>query len=176
MRNLWIAIGLALLLSGCASRAEQPAPTAEQTVPNAEQTASPTIPPVTAVPPDGEIPFSGADRIRVDYRGNEQWARYITSPEQLPENPALESFDAGFFRDNALVLVKVTMTSGSILPELEAIRCSDGCAVVSVRRTAPGGDMTDDMATWLLWARVDRDLNCQWMLEGEEAPPAGEKY
>ena len=176
MRNLWIAMGLALLLSGCAPRPEQPIPTAEQTAPTAEQTASPTIPTVTAVPPDGEILFSGGDRTRVDYTGQEQWARYITSPEQLPENPALESFDAEFFRENALVLVKVTMTSGSILPELEAIRCTDGCAVVFVRRTAPGGNMTDDMASWLLWARVDRDLNCQWILEGEEAPPAGDKY
>lgn len=169
MRKWLIAFTAALLLCGCAS------PTA-QTEPSIETTVSPVTSPAAVVPADGEIPFFAADQVRVDYSGQEQWVRYITAPEQLPEEPALEEFDASFFRDYALVLVKITLSSGSILPELEHIRCADGCAVVSVRRTAPGGDMTDDMAAWLLWACVDRNLACLWTLEGDAQIPAGEKY
>jgi hypothetical protein len=39
------------------------------------------------------------------------------------------------------------------------------------------GDVaTTDMATWMLWAEVDKGLDCEWTLANATELPAGELY
>lgn len=173
----WIAALLAaVLLMGCASQPGQPESTENIPEPTPEQTVLPETCPVTTAPGEGEIPFSDPGEVRIDYTEQEQYVRYITCVEQLPEEAKLSGYDEQFFREHALVLVKLNLTSGSIQPELERIHLADGRAVVSVRRKIPGGEMTDDMASWLLWATVERNLACQWTLAEDTDVPRGEKY
>lgn len=159
----WIALLLAaLLLCGC----ETPGP--PETVP------SEAMPRETM--PDMDIPFRDSGKVRIPYTGGENWIRYVTSAEQLPEQEDLACYDAAFFRDNALVVLCVRFSSGSIEPAIGAITVRDNQATVTVERMAPEGDLTDDMAAWLLWARVDRDLSCSFRLEDSFLSAGAEKY
>lgn len=78
----------------------------------------------------------------------------------------LAAYDEDFFQDKALVLVKYTVNSGST--QLSLGQATQVNQVVSVKVDAQSSGIgTADMATWLLWAEVDKSLSdCQWVLDG----------
>ena len=85
----------------------------------------------------------------------------------------LAAYDNNFFDSKALVLVKYTVSSGSTQLSLSsATRVSN---MVSVHVDAQSAGMgTSDMATWLLWAEVDKSLSdCQWVLDGASGAGSG---
>ena len=156
-----LALILALLLCGCAPTAEPP------------QTASP-IP--TQSPDIREIPFSDPGQCRLEYTGQSPWIRYVISRDQLPQLEALECYDDAFFRDHALVVLCITLNSGSIRPRIGQILRTGDIAQVTVIREADGEQLTQDLALWLLWARVDRDLSCSFRLEDCFLDAGAEEY
>ena len=123
-----------------------------------------------------ELAFANPGKIRILYQGNLSYVKYITSVEQLPDTEVLADYDAAFFETKALLIVVETVSSGSVQLELDAIRVSDGNASVCVKRTMSGDAGTTDMATWMLWAEVDRGLEYTWTLANSTNLPAGEKY
>lgn len=169
-----------LLLAGCqASVSENPD---ETTVPPADTQASTTVPAETAPElvitlPGGEgLAFANPGKVRIDYTGNRSYVKYITSQEELPEEEALAGYDAAFFERSALLIVVETVGSGSVKLELESIQVSGNTASVSVKRSMSGDVGTADMATWLLWAEVDKGLDYEWTLKIASQLPMGEKY
>lgn len=169
-----------LLLAGCqAPASENPDDT---TAPPTETQAPTTVPAETAPElvvtlPGGEgLAFANPGKVRIDYTGNRSYVKYITSPEELPEEEALAGFDAAFFERSALLIVVETVGSGSVKLEIESIQVSGGTASVSVKRSMSGDVGTTDMATWLLWAEVDKGLDYEWTLKNASQLPMGEKY
>jgi hypothetical protein len=184
-RMICILLALLLLLSGCqtAAPAETTAP-AESDVP---ETAFPTgeeqSVPVQTVPDmviggmEGEeLELRNPGKARIDYTGSRSYVQYVTSVDQLPDEEALKGYDEAFFERSALVIVVETVGSGSVQLDIESIRLSDGTASVTLKRAMPGEVGTSDMATWLLWAEVDRDLDFEWVLEGGSKQSQDEKY
>ena len=63
-------------------------------------------------------------------------------------NDAVQKYSDTFFETNALVLVLLTESSGSISHDVDAVY-ENGELRISVDRHIPGGFMTMDMARWL---------------------------
>ena len=191
-RIIAMLVALLLLLTGCragsgtestppAQTVEVPvqtdAPTQEQTLPWTEMTEPETIPEVTGEVGVGEeLEFFNPGCVRVSYEGTRRYVRYVTSPEALPAEEALEGYDAVFFENYALILVYETVGSGSVRLELEKITAEAGVASVHISRSMPGEEGTDDMATWLLWAEVEKGLEYSWKLAGASQGLNVEKY
>lgn len=118
------------------------------------------------------LAFDNADGYRIAYTMNQNSVTYITSAEGLPvyDIEALKAYDEDFFKEKALVLVKETVNSGSTKVGIQSI-IKEG-SVISVTLSHEGAEIgTTDMATWLLWAEVDRGLeNCQWVLTNPALP------
>lgn len=187
-----ILIALLLMLSGCrAPEGETMAPGGTDAVPSGTTAAPATQPQEetefaaapedpahipTQAPDAAALRFANQGRIRIAYTGNRSYVRYITSVEELPDEAELEGYDEAFFASQALVIVVETVSSGSVELEIADIRLEGDTASVSVRRTMAGEMGTADMATWLLWAEVDRDLTCSWTLENASGLPGLEKY
>lgn len=153
------------------------APTLEQTLPWTEMTEPEKIPGFTIAGENAEaLAFSNPGCVRVNYEGNRSYVRYVTDIDQLPAEEALQGYDAAFFENHALIVVYETVNSGSVRLELEEITVEAGTASVSIKRTISGDMGTSDMATWLLWAEVDRDLACDWEIANASALPGVEKY
>ena len=147
-----------------------------QTVPDMKETQS-SLKPL----PGGEdglaLTFANPGKVRITYQGNPGYVRYITSPEELPEEAALAGYDEAFFEQHALLVVVETVTSGSIRLELGSIILLGDTARVSLNREMSGEVGTADMATWMLWAEVEKGLDYSWELEGEdERFPGSSKY
>jgi len=170
MRKCIAVLLTLILLCGCAGAEDMPQSTAAPTTPLQSQL------PLEAPSETGEIAFSDPGQCRIAYTGQIPWVRYITSRDQLPEQEMLKDYDEDFFRENALVVLCVTLNSGSIRPRIGQILYRDGRAEVIVIREAEGDVMTQDLAAWLLWARVDRDLSCPFRLEEDFLPDGAEKY
>ena len=165
----WIVmlLVLALLTTGCHSgNPGETTPETETTAPARTEAVG-----TESLPENGALTFRDRDKLRVPYVGNQNGVRYITAPDQLPKNDAFAAFDETFFRENALVLVTCTLGSGSMEAEILSIEIHGETAQVSLDIRMPGGAGTSDMATWLLWAVVDRDLSYEWVLEaGADLP------
>ncbi|MBE6974588.1 MAG: hypothetical protein E7436_03760 [Ruminococcaceae bacterium] len=101
-------------------------------------------------------------KCRIPYTVRISAVHYFTSPDQLPDCPELEDYDADWFRDHALVVVYETVSSGSLAVDIRDIRVEDGRAAVELSHDVQGNLGTADMTTWLLWAEVDGDLRYTW--------------
>ena len=117
------------------------------------------------------LEFANPGCQRVEYQGNRSFVRYVTSAEDLPGEEALGKYDAEFFRTQALVIVYETVSSGSVKLELEKIAVDGDVASVFIRRTMSGEVGTSDMATWLLWAEVEKDLVYSWEIANRSGLP-----
>ena len=94
---------------------------------------------------------------RITYVGNQNYVRYITSPDALAHYgiDGLKQYDESFFEKKALVLVCETVNSGSVRVSIDQIIGQDTQMTVLLSREMPGDAGTADMATWLIWAEVD---------------------
>lgn len=182
MKKILCILLCALLLTGCrSSGGEETSGTIETEmptivlVPDAEFTfpEAPAIPTMPAAA--GEtLAFENPGKVRLSYTGNRSYVKYITSVEELPDEEALQGYDEAFFETKALILVVETVSSGSVRLEIESIVTDGDTATVTLSRAMPGDVGTADMATWLLWAEVSRELDYNWILEGSAQRPAGE--
>lgn len=179
-----ILLALMLLLAGCAE-VEQPGETtaAPRETTQPEETTFPTLAPDAPVigpilgDTEGEeAAFANPGKVRIEYQGNRSYVRYVTSVGELPPEGSWEGYDADYFQTRALLIVVETVASGSVQLELESIRISGGNASVSIKRSMSGDVGTSDMATWMLWAEVDKGLDFTWTLANASQLPAGEKY
>lgn len=173
-------LALLLVLTGCkgaGTSATSPTDAQPQELSAPTQAASGLLPEtVPASLKEGELPFENAGKARLAYQGNRSYVRYVTKVEDLPPECSWEGYDEAYFETKALLIVVETVSSGSVQLELESIRISDGTASVSIKRTMSGDVGTADMATWLIWAEVEKGLECTWTLENASQLPEGEKY
>ena len=101
-------------------------------------------------------------------------ARCITSLSRLPDVPELKSYDPEFFAGHALLLVTDTTASGSLRPTLHTADITDGHGTVRLQRplAARNQCVTQDMATWLLWAEVPVSwADLSWAVANPALPP-----
>lgn len=167
-RMLCLILTLAMLLCGC-----QSAPAASggsetgkdpEKVTEADLDMTEIQDPGVTLPKDEEetggenVTVGATGCIRVEYTGNVSSVRYITSADQLPDHEALAAYDAAYFEDKALILVRETVSSGSVKVGIAAIEGG----VVTLSHEMSGDAGTADMATWLLWAEVDAGLDYEW--------------
>lgn len=192
-RFICMMLVLTLCLAGCRAGTDTDettnAPT-ETTVTPVETTApaeetlewtevtEPETTPVIGTEAGGEqtLAFADPGKARIRYERNVSYVKYITSVEDLPESEALAAYDKTFFETHALVLVVETVSSGSVQLEIDSITVEGGTASVALSREMSGAVGTADMATWMLWAEVERGLDCTWVLENASTLPGGEKY
>jgi uncharacterized protein YceK len=186
-KMICMLLAVLLLLTGCKTAAPSestaPAESAEpaETAPTFTQ-EEPTMP-IQDMPnldiggEEGEeLAFRNPGKVRLAYTGNRSYIQYITDLDQLPDEEALKDYDEAFFEKSALVVVVETVGSGSVQLEIESIHITEGTATVTLKRSMPGEMGTNDMATWMLWAEVDKNLDYEWVLEGGSNQPQGEKY
>lgn len=157
MKRLTCLILCLMLLCGCQSA--DPV-TDETEKPTAHLGATEIqIPDVTIPKIEQEtVTLDGTGCVRIPYQGNVSSVRYVTSVEELPDNEALAAYDEAFFEAKALVVVKESVSSGSVQVGIASIENG----VVTLSHEMPGDAGTADMATWLLWAEVEKDLDCSW--------------
>lgn len=165
---LLLSFALCLLLVGCANQSEVPDGSTEVSA-MADQTESSSVPPEdNTVTPDGFLQLGDSGKARLPYDGNRSGVIYVTSASQLPDLKEMAGYDDAYFEDHGLVLVTETVKSGSVQVGINSITVKDGVASVELSRQSQGDFSTTDMATWLVWAEVDGNLNCCW----EVANPA----
>ena len=125
------------------------------------------------------VRLENSGKLRIAYQqGAGNSVTCVSSVDQLNRfglygSDKLAAYDKHFFDSKALVLVKYTVSSGSTQLSLSsATRVSN---MVSVHVDAQSAGMgTSDMATWLLWAEVDKSLSdCQWVLDGASGAGSG---
>lgn len=182
MKKILCILLCMLLLTGCrSSGGEETSAAAETETPTLaiiqdEEFTMPKLPVISTVPREsGEgVAFENPGKVRLSYIGNRSYVRYITSVEELPAEEALKGYDESFFETGALLIVVETVSSGSVRLEIGSITLDGDTATVTLSRSMPGDVGTADMATWLLWAEVSRELDYNWVLEGGTQRPAGE--
>lgn len=161
-----------VLLAGCkggkAANTTTPGTTvgtvAAGTAPTTLPRDAATVPPTSgfATQPTADPSIEGG-KLRLEYTGSRSSLTYVNSVDQLPDYAELAGYDAAFFEKHALLLVVDTESSGSIQVGFAAIDPSTG--TVTLSREMNGDVGTMDMATWLLWAVIDRDDSVTWSLE-----------
>lgn len=133
----------------------------------------------TGVVGSQSVTLESPQKLRINYQqGVGNSVTYVSSVDQLNtyglyDSDKLAAYDDSFFENKGLVLVKYTVNSGSTQVSLgSADRVNN---MVSVHVDAqPAGIGTSDMATWLLWAEVDKSLgDCQWVLDGASGTGTG---
>lgn len=183
-KTIAILLAALLLLTGCQGAVNETTSVPETTETSPEMTVPetmtlPTIPTSDSISgtPEGEkISFANTGKTRIAYTGPRSFVMYVTSVEKLPDQEALKDYDEAFFAEHALLVVVETVTSGSVQLELGSIYREGDIAMVKLNRTMPGEVGTSDMATWLLWAEVSRDLDCSWFLDSGAKEPQSSKY
>lgn len=183
-KKLALLLAALLLLTGCQPGGEPSEPVNTTVAPEAtteaeEETTMPVLPTINPgfeTEPRDSITFENPGKVRLTYTGNRSFVKYVTSVEELPNEEALKDYDEAFFETRALVIIVETVNSGSVQLEIGGIYLDGDTAGVSLKRSMPGQVGTADMATWLLWAEVSRELDYNWTLEGGSSLPAGEKY
>ena len=111
------------------------------------------------------IPFANQRRKRIAYTVRQHGVTYISSGENLPGYEELSVYGEAFFKEKALILVRETVTSGSARVSIRSICLDNNVGIVTLSHEAPKIG-TSDMATWLIWAEVDRGMDgCRWVLE-----------
>lgn len=180
-----LALVLLLSLAGCGGRGQ--ATGSNPTNPGATG-STPTGTVETPPPTDHRDPAGGGlgdpnglqlgktGRIRVTYTINMSSIRYITSVEQLPHYEELKQFDEAYFREKALILVFETVNSGMVQVDIESVTLNGNTASVRLAHNTSSGVSTGDMATWLLWAEVDRGLIYQWVVENPAVKSEASEY
>lgn len=192
-----ILLALTMLLAGCRSAGggttvpstePSPKPSTDTTPASTggtepRETTFPSLPESTfGIDPilgelEGELlPFENAGKVRLNYEGNRSYVRYVTSVEDLPPEGSWTGYDEEYFETKALLIVVETLNSGTIQVELESIIVDGDTAYVNVSRTMDGDVGTSDMATWMLWAEVEKGLEYDWTLLNASRLPAGELY
>ena len=130
------------------------------------------VPPtkVTEIPRETVEPYSPylklgeSGKERVPYTINLSNARYITSVDMLPDNACFSKFDEAYFQEKALLLVTETVRSGSVDVEIESVKIEESTATITLSHSGAGGVGTGDMAVWLLWVEVEKDLVLNWVV------------
>lgn len=125
------------------------------------------------------VTLANSDKLRITYQqGAGNSVTCVSSVDQLNRfglygSDKLAAYDNNFFDSKALVLVKYTVNSGSTQLSLDS--ATQVSNMVSVHVDAQSSGMgTSDMATWLLWAEVDKSLSdCQWVLDGASGTGTG---
>lgn len=125
------------------------------------------------------VTLEGSDKLRITYQqGVGNSVTCVSSVDELNRfglygSDKLAAYDNNFFDSKALVLVKYTVNSGSTQLSLDS--ATQVSNMVSVHVDAQSSGMgTSDMATWLLWAEVDKSLSdCQWVLDGASGTGTG---
>ena len=198
MKKMICAIlALMLVLTGCQTAAGETTPPTQTTPAAAEvtqpqETTVPTQPQETTVPklPEfgfatdpvigpqtGEpLPFAYAGKTRLQYNGDRNFVLYVTSVEQLPKEGDWKGYDEKYFETKALLIVVDTLGSGSVQVELESVTVDEGIATVTLKRTLAGEAGTADMATWMLWAEVEKGLDYTWVLKDADQSLPNVKY
>lgn len=182
MKKILCMLLCVLLLTGCrSSGGEETSAVAGTETPTLaiiqdEEFTMPKLPVISTIPVEGGdgIVLENPGKVRLPYTGNRSYVKYITSVEELPEEEALQGYDEAFFETKALILVVETVSSGSVRLEIDRVTCQGDTATVTLSRSMSGDVGTADMATWLLWAEVSRELDYNWVLEGSAQRPAGE--
>ena len=163
---IWLSI-FCLLLSACratqTTQNAQTTPTTESSEQAVPESTGTDKNPVIAV---GQLAFQNPGKQRIGYKENQSGVLYITSATQLPSGDAFKQYDDAFFQDHALVLVTLTVGSGSVQLEIESIFVSGDTATVTISHNLPGDVGTSDMATWYLWAEVEAGLDLKWTVAG----------
>ena len=119
-------------------------------------------------------PLQTAGRVRLPYTRRRSDARCVTSASQLPDVPELKAYGPDFFAGHALLLVSDTTASGSLRPTLHTADIADGHGTVRLQHPLPARNqcVTQDMATWLLWAEVPVSwANLSWAVANPALPP-----
>ena len=189
MKKMICAIlAMMLMLTGCqAAVGETTPPTQTAPVPVEgtlpQENTFPTLPESGFRPNPGiggqegeSLPFENAGKVRLKYEGNRSYIRYVTSVEQLPKEGSWNGYDAAYFQTKALLIVVETLSSGTVQVDLESILVDGNTASINIKRTMAGEVGTTDMATWMLWAEVEKGLEYEWTLLNATKLPAGELY
>lgn len=85
-----------------------------------------------------------------------------------------KAYGPDFFTDHALLLVSDTTASGSLRPTLHTADITDGHGTVRLQHPLPARNqcITQDMATWLLWAEVPVSwADLSWAVANPALPP-----
>ncbi len=176
-KMICIILVLMLVLTGCQGAPGETTPPTETTVPptdntQPQETTLPTMPEIgfatgPAIGPQvGEnLPFTYVGKARIQYEGDRNFVLYVTSVEQLPKEGDWEGYDEAYFETKALLIVVDTLASGSVQVDLESVTVDEGIATVTLKRTLAGEVGTADMATWMLWAEVEKGLDYSWNLK-----------
>lgn len=185
--NVWKGIlaagcALGLLLTGCGVQGNDPS--AQATPAGSGSIQEELQPQITLGVGDsalvqGEpVEISAQGSARLTYNGNESTVRYVTSVSELPSYQPLSQYDDAFFQDHALVVVTESVSSGSVDVKIDSICCTDTQNGVVLYHSAPQDDQagTNDMATWLLWAEVDRDIQGAWTVANPALTSDAETY
>ncbi len=151
---------LSLLLALCACQSSAPKETPGLTEPSVPETGftEDTL---------GQDIYIQQGQKRISWDSTGDRARYITSPNALPDYEEFQQYDEAFFQNHALVLVSATATNGGQTVVIESIRYEGQNAIVTLRSTQAEGDANDAMYTWLLWKVVDAGLDYTWKIAGE---------
>lgn len=138
----------------------EPAPTEPQpTQPDSGSVLQPTV------PKDEEkttLMLGNSGAVRISYSVNVSSVRYITSASQLPEYAELAAYDDAYFETGALVLVMESVSSSSIRVGIESVELTETHALVTLLHEGSGDVSVPAMATWLVWAEVEKDLSYTW--------------
>lgn len=115
---------------------------------------------------DIPLSFSNEESTRITYTKNQNFVVYIKSAEELDayDVTELSVYDEAFFSEKALVLLGVTTNSGSTKVGIQSIVQEGTDVFVTLSYEAPEIGTTD-MATWYIWAEVDKGLeDYQWLI------------
>ena len=174
--NVWKGIlaagcALGLLLTGCGVQGNDPS---AQATPAGSGSIQEELQPQVTL----GVEISAQGSARLSYNGNESTVRYVTSVSELPSYQPLSQYDDAFFQDHALVVVTESVSSGSVDVKIDSICCTDTQNSVVLYHSAPQDDQagTNDMATWLLWAEVDRDIQGAWTVANPALTSDAETY
>lgn len=145
---------------------EDPVSTAAnvETPPRLQPTKVTEIPRETVEPYSPYLKLGESGKERIPYTINLSNARYITSVEMLPDNDCFSRFDEAYFQEKALLLVTETVRSGSVEVEIESVKIEESTATITLSHSGAGGVGTGDMAVWLLWVEVEKDLVLNWVV------------
>ena len=165
---------LAVLLCGCAPAGQAGDPTDPSgTLDVTEVTGPDTTLHSTESGEEDPVAVADSGSARIEYTADISSVAYVTSIDQLPAYEALDGFrNEEFFRDHALVVVLDTVSSGSVEVSIESI--DNGTVTLARKQSGDAG--TTDMATFLVWAVVERDLDYNWTVANPAVRSNVSKY
>ena len=171
-KKLFALLCAGALLCGCAASPAMEDPTTtpttvtepqeQETLEIVEQeTVEATIPTRDPQIQDGDaLTLGQTGCARIAYTYNVSSVRYVTSADEISGYPELAAYDEAYFQDHALLVVLETTGSGSVKVGIESV--VEGRVALSHEMTGDVG--TSDMATWLLWAEVEKGLTEDWVV------------